>query len=99
MRASVQEVVIGNIIVFIFSCSTASTSTVQTITYNDWSTRNGVIDHEVTVLVTPNTLVRITNNYKLLCDIHDNKIRGRVYEILLSECSSMVLTLYWARAL
>ena len=34
-----------------------SNSTVQTVTYNDWSTRNGVISHQVALLVTPNALV------------------------------------------
>ncbi len=35
----------------------AFNTTVRTETYTDWSTRDGLIEHEVTLLVTPNAIV------------------------------------------
>ena len=37
--------------------SDPSTNTVRTETYTDWSTRNGLVNHTVTLLVTPNAVV------------------------------------------
>ncbi len=39
------------------ACSEAGNTTIQTETYTDWSTRNGLIEHNVTLLVTPNAVV------------------------------------------
>ena len=36
----------------------ASESTVKEVTYDDWSTRKGTVDHTVTLLVTPKIVVR-----------------------------------------
>lgn len=34
-----------------------STSTVKEVTYSDWKTYNGEIEHTVNIMVTPNVLV------------------------------------------
>ena len=41
----------------LFCSFQASSSTVTTITYTDWLTRNGVITRDVDVIVTPNVIV------------------------------------------
>ncbi len=39
------------------ACSEAGNTTVQTETYTDWSTRNGLVEHNVSLLITPNAVV------------------------------------------
>ncbi|XP_064398055.1 uncharacterized protein LOC135344730 isoform X3 [Halichondria panicea] len=43
--------------------SVPSTNTVRTETYTDWSTRDGLVNHEVTLLVTPNVVEQARLHY------------------------------------
>lgn len=49
----------------IFFSFEASSSTIATITYTDWLTRNGQISRDVNMIVTPNVIVSLSYSHDI----------------------------------